>query len=251
MKKVIYTCLTGAYDSLLQPLAVDDEFDYICFSDSLPIEQRGVWQVRPVPFSSKDKVLLSRFPKMQPHLVLPEYDYSVYLDANLQITDGAFYECVNQQVAEGALIAQVPHPHRQCIYQELYACWHHGLISLWCDIKMRYLWHKMGMPENYGLMENNLILRQHNHPKVKEISNAWWQTFKTSSVKRDQLSLMPIYWQRQFMPVLLFGEGKNTRNVDCLTWHPHEVKRVDRSSKSAFEMYLMRLSNGAERRGWL
>jgi len=61
---------------------------------------------------------------------------------------------------------------------------------------------------------------------------------------------MPIYWQKNFLPSLIFGENSKVRNVDCLEWHPHKTLRNDRKPKSSIEMYLMRLSNGAERRGW-
>ena len=251
MRKVIYTCLTGTYDSLLQPLSISEEFDYICFSDSLPAGQDGVWQIRPIPFPSKDKVLLSRFPKMQPHLVLPEYEYSVYMDANIEILSSSFYDSLNARIKAGDLISQVPHTYRKCVYQELYACWHHNMISLWSNVLLRHNLHRMGMPEDFGLMENNLILRNHNSPFVQEISNLWWKAFKSGLAKRDQLYLMPVYWQKHFMPSLIFGENRNVRNVDCLEWHPHKTARNDRQPKSAVEMYLMRLSNGAERRGWI
>ena len=234
-----------------QPLAISPDFDYVCFSDSLPVGRNGFWDVRPIPFSTRDKVLLSRFPKLQPHVVLPEYDYSVYMDANIQILDSSFYEFLNKRIEAQDLISQVPHTYRKCIYQELYACWHHNMISIFANVCLRYQLHKMGMPENYGLMENNLILRKHNDSFVKEISNEWCIKFQEGYAKRDQLYLMPIYWEKGFMPNLIFGEKKNTRNVECLSWNPHNRKRDDRKSKSAFDMYLMRLSNGAERRGWI
>ena len=249
--KVIYTCIVGDYDKLQEPQVVSADFDYVCFSDSLPIGKIGVWNVRPIPFSVHDTILLSRYPKLQPHKVLPEYEYSLYIDANIQILDGSFYDVINKHITAGDLISQVLHPYRKCVYQEIYACWHHSLISLYANVTLRYKLHRMGMPVDYGLMENCIILRRHNDSFVADVSDAWWKFFCSSSAKRDQLSLMPIYWQRNFMPTLLFEEGKNVRNIDSLRWIPHVVHRNDRRPKSAFEMFLMRLANGAERRGWL
>ena len=248
--KVIYTCLTGTYDELRQPLAISPDFDYVCFSDSLPTGRNGVWYVRPIPFKTRDKVLLSRFPKLQPHKVLPEYDYSLYIDANVQITSPSFYDLVNRKIMAGCRIAQVPHLERNCVYQELYVCWHMGMISLLANIYLRHKLHRVKMPENYGLMENNLILRRHNDTFVKTISDAWWRDYRCGWVKRDQLLLMPIYWKYAFMPDLLFGEGKNVRNVEFVMWMPHSTKRKHPAPKSDFDLYLMRISNGAERRGW-
>ncbi len=249
--KVIYTCLTGTYDELRQPLAISLDYDYVCFSDSMPAGRNGVWDVRPIPFKTCNKVLLSRYPKLQPHKVLPEYDYSLYMDANVQIRTAEFYDVVNRRIAAGDLIAQVPHVERKCVYQEIHVCWAVNLISIWQNIILRFRLHRMKMPKDFGLMENNLILRKHNDPLVIEISDAWWKEFCTGPTRRDQLSLMPIYWLKKFYPSLLFGDGKNTRNVDCLSWFMHNRKRNYEKPKSDFEKYIMRLSNGAERRGWL
>ena len=40
-KKVIYTCLVGNYDVLRQPLAIDESYDYICFSNDIKEERVG------------------------------------------------------------------------------------------------------------------------------------------------------------------------------------------------------------------
>jgi len=34
MRKVIYTAITNNYDILKDPIAVSDDFDYICVSDN-------------------------------------------------------------------------------------------------------------------------------------------------------------------------------------------------------------------------
>ena len=88
-RKVIFTCLTGGYDRLEQPAAVAPDWDYVCFTDT--DGQDGVWRLRKIPVDSPDPVVRSRFPKILPDRVLPEYDYSVYMDANLCITGEEFY----------------------------------------------------------------------------------------------------------------------------------------------------------------
>ncbi len=249
--KVIYTCLVGGYDELRQPLAIDESFDYVCFTDHVTAERIGVWQLRPIPFKTRDKVLLSRYPKILPHKVLADYEYSVYMDANVQILTRDFYDYVNREIERGETMAQVPHLERNCVYQELYECWHKGMISLLADVYLRYKLHRMGMPEDYGLMENNLICRRHGNPLVKKISEEWWADFRRGIVRRDQLLLMPVLWKNKFKPDLLFGENRNVRNVSFLEYWMHTVKRKHPSGKSRLELYLMQISNGAERRGWI
>ncbi|MCD7978378.1 MAG: DUF616 domain-containing protein, partial [Tannerellaceae bacterium] len=83
-KKVIYTCLVGNYDSLSQPGIVCEEFDYICFSNNIKEQKIGVWQIRPIPFFHGNKTRLSRYVKLNPHIVLPNYIYSLWIDANIE-----------------------------------------------------------------------------------------------------------------------------------------------------------------------
>ena len=86
-KKVVYTSLVGSYDSLANPVYIMDGWDYICFSNDV-IEVKGlIWEIRKIPFKSNNNVRLSRFAKLNPDIVLSEYDVSLYMDANLVMID--------------------------------------------------------------------------------------------------------------------------------------------------------------------
>ena len=87
MKKIaIYTCIVGTYDNLMQPQVVYEDCDYICFSDDFYEDKIGVWEIKPIPSAaSGDKVRKSRYVKFKPHEVLENYEYSVWIDSNIQI----------------------------------------------------------------------------------------------------------------------------------------------------------------------
>ena len=70
--KVIYTCLTGNYDTLLQPEVVDNSFDFICFSNDFNETKIGIWEIRKIPFETNDNSRLSRYPKILSHKVLQD-----------------------------------------------------------------------------------------------------------------------------------------------------------------------------------
>ncbi len=222
MKKVIYTALVDNYDSLMQPAAVDPEFDYICFSDCIKGPKVGVWEIRPIPFTSPSHTRVARYSKLQPHVVLPEYEYSVWMDANILIKGEEFYEKVNAKIAEGAKMAFVPHPSRDCVYEEIVRCYRNVRISFRDAVKQRRHLLEMGYPEHWGLMETDLILRRHNDPDVIRISDAWWEELQNYSF-RDQLSQMPVCWKNGIRPELLLGEGKNARNVPYLELVRHSL----------------------------
>ena len=223
-ERVIYTCLTGGYDRLEQPAVVDPAYDYICFTDT--DGQDGVWQLRKIPFDSPDPVTRSRYPKILPHQVLPEYAFSVYLDANLRIMDAEFYRIVEQRIAEGARFAQVGHPRRDCIYDELRYCYLKDRIRTGTAFRLYRQWTGEALPRHAGLYENNLILRAHNDLEIITLDEAWWEAFAHSG-GRDQLALQPVFLRAGFRPTLLLGPGLNARNVPFLqyTLHPAEGKK--------------------------
>lgn len=224
-KNVIYTCLTGNYDTLKQPLVVDDKFDYICFSNDISSTDVGIWKIVKIPYHAEDKLMESRFVKLQPHEVLKRYEYSVWIDANIQILTESFYDRIKELINKNCLIAQVNHsfPFRDCIYEEIGACIEKGRISLLDGLRQFQELKRQKFPKHFGLFENNLILRKHNDKKVVQISNLWWNNF-LSGAKRDQFSLMPIYWKVGFLPELIFPKDKCTRNVDCLACIGHKKK---------------------------
>jgi len=218
-KKVIYTCLTGGYDHLEQPAAVTPDWDYVCFTDM--DGQDGVWQLRKIPFESPDPVVRSRYPKILAHKVLSEYDYSVYMDANIRITDAEFYRIADRCITDGISFAQVQHPDRDCVFEELRYCYLKDKVSTRTAFGLHRDWKAGGLPRHAGLFENNLILRRHLLTEVTALDEDWWRAF-SAGVPRDQLCLMPVFLRHGVRPSLLLGPGLNARNVPFLkyTLHP-------------------------------
>ncbi len=220
MKRVIYTCIVGGYDKLRQPEALDEGFDYICFSDSGAGTVDGVWQIRPIPYSCEDPTRLSRYVKLMPHKVLGEYEESLWIDANITITGAGIYEAVRKVSAEGSLVAQVLHLGRDCVYEEIPACYKDLRIGFREARRTRKHLLSEGFPRHFGLMENNLIFRRHNDPSVVRLSETWWEEYCNYS-RRDQLSLMPVCWKCGVFPDNLLGGGLNVRNVPFLGYSRH------------------------------
>lgn len=224
--KVIYTCCVGGYDDIKQPVVIDKEFDYICFSNDIKEATIGIWKVRSIPYVNHSLAKVSRYPKLLPHIVLPEYDYSVYIDANIQIVCQEFYDTINTKISSNCFIAQVNHcvPPIDCIYDEIFYAYKFCKLSVIDTWRHTMFLKKQGFPEHYGLFENNLIYRMHNNNKVIQISFQWWEEFLRYS-SRDQLSLMYVYWKNHYMPELLFDKDVCTRNSPCLQYDMHLWER--------------------------
>lgn len=239
MKKVIYTVLTGNYDRLTQPAAVDSSFDYVCFTDRAGKE--GVWELREIPWRSDSQILRARYAKLHPHLLLPEYDLSVFMDANLCITGTEFYDRIS---ACGDSIAFLEHPERDCVYEELRYCYLKekiGTLAAFAHLKRL---KGMAMPSHAGLYETNVLLRRHNLPEVVALDERWWNLLLQSASTRDQLCLTPALFLERRQPSLLLGTKLNARNVPYIryTLHPATGKeRVSGKLNLANLMYNLRL----------
>lgn len=84
MKICVYTVLLGGYDALLaQPVAVDSEADFRCFTDD-PDLRSDTWQTHLVePYLPQDLHRSSRLYKVLGHDVLRQYDVTICIDASV------------------------------------------------------------------------------------------------------------------------------------------------------------------------
>ncbi len=219
-KKVIYTCLVGNYDNLSQPEIIYDDFDYICYSDNVSKSHIGVWQVRTIPFECEDKTRLSRYVKINPHKVLSDYDYSIYIDANIIITDGFLRDRVLELIEHGSVWAQIEHTFINCIYDEIIRCAELAKDKIKILSAQYHFLKKDGYPNAFGLYENGLLFRQHNDRRVINISEAWWTAYMTLS-RRDQHCLGYVFWKSHFKPDLLLPQGQDTRNHPGFFYKQH------------------------------
>ena len=161
-------------------------------------------------------------------MALQDYDYSLYIDANIQILGSELYKKIEETINHGSLIAQVNHviPYWDCVYEEILCAYRARKVGFLPALKQFKHLQKKGMPRHYGLFENNIILRKHNDPFVVKLSEEWWHEYMDYS-KRDQFSLMYIYWKNGYMPGLLFDEDKCARNVSFLSVKTHSEYSFD------------------------
>lgn len=225
-KYVIYTCIVGGYDELLQPVVTDPDFDFVCFvgRGEKTADRIGAWAVREFDCGLEDLRIVSRYPKMHPHVLLPEYEASVWIDGNIGIADGTIYEAARSKMASGVLYSGVPHPDRDSVYSEVWTCWKWFPHLKFRDVPRIWAWLLFhGLPLRSGLMENNLIFRRHLDPAVVRLDELWWDRLLNLSL-RDQLSFM---WclKKCGIPVDYFlSEGYNTRNHPGFRYLLHSRK---------------------------
>lgn len=235
MKKVVYTSNAGSYDSFEEPSYRINGWDYIVFSNDLILPKDSIWEVRPIPYPGNNNIILSRFSKINPHLVLSDYDISLYIDSNITILDDKIENRIEKIINSEALLSIAKHPLRDCIYDEARVCIENGLDSKSQILKQLSFYEQNGFPHHFGLHENNIILRKHNHPEMISLAEAWWQLFLKYS-KRDQLSLAYVLWKSNVNCEPLFEDGFDVRNNQSFSYSHHQ-----RSLKQKIEQRIKRV----------
>ena len=212
MKIVLYTVLTGSYENLNQPKVVDSDFSYICFSDELKKQRDGVWELRKIPNVTTDTKILSRYPKMHPHILLEDFDYSVYIDANIELLDDTLYKSVKNIVSKNICLAGMKHQEVGCAYVEGLRIYTIGKER---NIKtiirtLRFL-KREKFPYNYGMYEANVIFRNHHDPKVIKQCELWWDCYM-KYVKRDQITYPYTLWKNKIPFNYILPENYSANN---------------------------------------
>lgn len=231
MKIVIYTVNTGGYDILRQPLYTDNRFKYICFSNDLVETKVGVWEICKFPIVIDNNQQLSRYPKLKPHEVLADFDYSVYMDANLVIAKSAFYDDIFRLINDNITFAGIKNGWRDCLYDEGFRCILSRLDTIPKIIKeMRFI-KADKFPRHYGMYEANIIFRKHHDKLVVKQSNMWWDMV-TNHAKRDQLCFSYTLWKCGLPWYYIFPDGTNTHNNPNIIFyeHPHRIISTGRLS---------------------
>ena len=140
----------------------------------------------------KDFNVLNRKYKLLPHLYLSEYELSIYIDGNIKIINSLDRLIKNYLDSEIDFLAPI-HPERLCIYEEVEKCFLINKISEKEKIWLIDLFKKDLMPINFGLTENNILIRRHNKIEIIELHNEWWKMY--NKARRDQLSLTYLLWK--------------------------------------------------------
>lgn len=191
---VVYTAITANYDNLYDPSYKSDKFDYICFTDN-PNLKSDFWEIRMIPDCNLDPTRKARYVKILPQLFLQDYEYSVWVDANINVI-GDLQELLRIYLSKSNLVFFRHSDGRNCIYQEAEACIRRNKDHKDIILAQAEKYRKENYPQNNGLVSSGVILRRHNNPKVIETMEAWWNEVEKHS-KRDQMSFNYIAWKLQ------------------------------------------------------
>lgn len=220
-KIAVYTAIFGDYDELYDPLLVVDGIDYICFTDNKQLKS-NIWDIRYLENDqSIDSTRNARKIKILAHKYLPEYEYSIWVDANFKILDNPVI-LIEKHLSESLLAAYNHSGGRNCIYAEADACIRLNKDDPIIINKQTKVYKDEGYPEFNGLVETGILLRKHNDIKSVEAMEIWWEQIMKYS-KRDQISFNYVMWKLNFAYNSI---DEYIRDNYCFMWVPHKVKVI-------------------------
>lgn len=175
MKKVIYTCITGGYDTLKRPTVITKGWDYICYTDNNELKS-DFWKIIILP---KEEKLERKVKILQPF----KADISIWCDASILIRCNLNWFVKKYHIGDFTLMNHIA---RNCVYEEAEAC-----IKLQKDdpeiINNQVAFYRSNnYPENNGMVSTGIMIRNKriiNHDFFRN----WWKEVKNRS-RRDQIS---------------------------------------------------------------
>lgn len=207
IKGSVYTCITGGYDCVKEPLLVGHNLEYILFCEDIEKDTLHFWQAREIPSFKEGgaKNLKNRYCKMHPFELFPDRDYAIYIDGNVNVVaDISVLYDVARKSKLG--IAMHKHPSRDCLYDEAEACIALGKGNKDKICEQMNSYETEGFPHNFGMCEATIIVFDLHNTTAKEIMDLWWSDFFARKSGRDQLSFPYVVWKK----------GYSIEDVGCL-----------------------------------
>jgi len=189
MKKVIYTCITGKYDKIIDSHILPKDVDLVCFTNQKQVP--NIYKHVLIDIKDCGEAKTNRFYKLLPHRFLKNYDASIYIDGNMQVVGDI--NLLFEQLSFSNLI-NFSHPDRTCLYEELKACIRFKKDEPLIMQKQIQKYKDEDYPVNNGLLRCGVLIRKHNEEDSIKTMEVWWENVLKFS-KRDTLSLKHALWK--------------------------------------------------------
>lgn len=217
-RMVVYSCATGGYDV---PLPVEHTLlgaEYVFFTDEWQ-GRAGVWEARPLVFDGTDPVRQARYHKTSPHLLFPDADIVIWVDANIAIS-GDMSAYVDKVIQTGAAFGAVRHPLRHSLFEEADALAKLGIESPEVLDRQTQMYRQEAVPDTLGLTETNFLVMNLRCPQTRDTLELWREQIQSFS-RRDQVSFDYARWKAGASVTWLFEQGGSVRSNDAFAYFSH------------------------------
>lgn len=181
----VFTAIVDGYDDLKEPEIISEHADYFVFTNS-KVSKNSVWKPMPLEYVSHDPTRTARFVKTHPHLYFADYDWAIWVDANLLLVEKP--EALLPDPGSKSKVLTWHHPLRNCVYQEGDECIKRGKDD--ADIISQHMerLRARDYPVEAGMFETSVMVSRMGDRDVEGMFKQWWADIARWS-RRDQLSL--------------------------------------------------------------
>lgn len=211
MKIAVYTANIGGCIEFFQPEILENNVDYIYFTDDKNLKS-DKWNIvnikntiETTDISTGNRSLAKRI-KMLFWEYLKEYDWVVWIDAQNIIQSTGFYSYINTIPSCVDAVFKPNNKRRRFgprkrrrktnLFEEIEACKKLNLDnSEQLDIWKEELKNMNFPAKEYGLFETNIMFRRCNFENIsKDFYQEWWE-LSTQRFRRDQLTINYLIWK--------------------------------------------------------
>ena len=214
-KFAIITCNINSYDNIIDPLVINPNADYFCYSDRKI--QCNTWQLIPINYYNINSYKTARYIKLNSYQFLEKYEYIFWVDSSFVIINDFNDYLIKLKKSKFQILFE-PHWERNCVYDEIKAASGRADNDTLSE-QNKYLGY-IKFPKQFGLVETGVYGFSSNSEISKKILKCWFKENNKWS-HRDQISL----------PVALKDSGLKI-NKD-LYFH-EDVEKVPRFNKNNF-----------------
>lgn len=204
---VVYTCLFGYSENFADIDYGDTGVDYVCFTDDAELKS-DKWRFIHISNTSLDPARLAKRYKHLPHLFLPEYERSIYIDntVKLKVAPSAIFERFSADE-----MVMLRHPQRTCAYDEGVELIRRRYDDPETIKRQMQFYRELGYPAQNGLNAGTFLLRDHRSAVMCQTAFEWHSQLLRFS-KRDQLSWNFCAWLTKF-EFTSVGEDLNSNSL--------------------------------------
>jgi len=214
-KIAVYTYLENEKEQIILPKIREPHIDYIYFAEK--DYQIDGWKYQEI----HDEILPLDL-KIRPHNYLKNYEYSVWIDKNVEIIGSLTELFLEELVYHEDLIATFNHPTRDCIYDEARITLNQEICNFHQTNEQMMRYKNYDYPKQNGLIESDVLIRKHTSARVQFVMEDWWNEIIRYNNYED-ISLNFALWKNQVQINWLGGtlnfEGNNLFRK-CATHSP-------------------------------
>lgn len=247
MNKIcVYTCITGDYDNLIDIQNIEQGIDYICYTNNKKIKSK-IWKVKHIVDNTLTDAELNRKIKILGTEELKKYDVTIYIDGNFTIV-GSIKKLIEENVdLKKYDFVGFKHSVRNSINEEMLACLMYNKENIENISKLYDFYNREKFPDNNGLIEASILIRNFNNDKLNECMKLWFDMY-INYAHRDQLCFQYAAWKTGLKYDLLdmsVWDNEYTKNVEHIVSKQINVDvyfkldgkfLVDKSKNISFEV---------------